>query len=96
MDSLSRISELDNLRMFMADLAMLATVPDQFQAYIKPDKFMALIGTNRQVEYKQFVKTQTELQAEQQASAANRAAEVQQDAAGKVAEAAGTAAVQEK
>jgi len=95
MDSLSRISELDNLRMFMADLAMLQTVPEMFQAAIKPDKFMALIGTNRQVEYTQFVKSPAEMQADAQAAQQQRAQQVQQDAAGKVAEAAGTAAVQE-
>lgn len=92
MDSLSRISELDNLRMFMADLAMLQQVPETFQAAIKPDAFMALIGTNRQVEYKTFVKSPAEQQADQERAMAQRAAQVQQDTAGKVAEAAGTAA----
>jgi hypothetical protein len=95
MDSLSRVSELDNLRMFMADLTMLAQVPETFQAAIHPDKFMALIGTNRQVEYKQFVKTPAEMQADRDAAAAENARLVEQQTAGKVAEAAGTAAVQE-
>jgi len=64
MDSLSRAGELDNLRMFMADLGMLNTVPEDVRAAMKMPDFMRVIGTNRQVDYKQFTKTNEEMQAE--------------------------------
>lgn len=68
MDSLSRAGELDNLRLFMSDLAMLNAVPEDVRAVMKLGEFMRVIGTNRQVEYKQFVKTSAEIAADQQAA----------------------------
>jgi hypothetical protein len=67
MDSLSRASEMDNLRMFLIDLAALNGVPEDVRAYIDKPAYMAVCGKNRQVEYNAFTRTNAEVQAEQQA-----------------------------
>ena len=68
MDSLSRASELDNLRMFLADLGMLQAVPEDVRAIIDMPAFAKVVGTNRSVDYQQFIKTPEQIQAEQQAA----------------------------
>lgn len=65
MDSLSRLGELDNIRLFIADLAMLNGVPEDVRAAIDVPAFASVLGTNRQVEYKKFMKTAAQMQAEQ-------------------------------
>jgi hypothetical protein len=64
MDSLSRIGELDNIRMMISDLAMLNAVPEDIRRAIKPAEFLAVVGTNRQVDFGKFTKTTGELTAE--------------------------------
>ena len=68
MDSLSRAGEMDNLRMFFLDLQMLNTVPEPVLAGIDVPGLMKTIGTNRQVDYKQFTKTADQIAADQQAA----------------------------
>ena len=67
MDSLSRVSELDNIRMFLADMAMLDQIPEDVRAYIDVLGFAAIVGTARNVDYLKFMKTQAQVQQEQQA-----------------------------
>lgn len=66
MDSLSRAGEMDNLRMFFLDLQLLNTVPEDVRAGLDVPGLMEVIGTNRQVEYKKFTKTQEQMQADQE------------------------------
>ena len=94
MDSLSRQGELDNVRMWIGDLAMLDAVPEEIRGVINPLKFAAYLGTNRQVDYAKFLFTQDEIQANQQAQAAQLAQQEQLKASGAVAAEAGKAAVQ--
>lgn len=72
MDSLSRTGELDNIRLFMNDLAMLNNVPEDVRAAIKMSEFASIIGTNRQVEFKKFIKSPQQMAAEQQQAMAQQ------------------------
>lgn len=94
MDSLSRQGELDNVRMWIGDLAMLEAVPEDIRGVIDPLKFAAYLGTNRQVDYNKFLFTQAQLQQRQEQQQQMLAQQEQQKAAGTVAAEAGKAAVQ--
>jgi hypothetical protein len=95
MDSLSRTSELDNIRMWVADMAMLNGIPEDARAVIDIQKFAEVVGTNRQVEYKKFVLTPQQIQAKQEQAMQAQAQMQQNEAAGNVATEAGKAAVQQ-
>ena len=95
MDSLSRAGEMDNLRMFFFDLQMLNTVPEPILAGIDVPGLMKTIGTNRQVDYQSFTKTQDQMAADQQAAMEQqKQMEMNKAGAGAAAEA-GKAAVSE-
>lgn len=96
LDSLSRAGDLDNLRMFVADLQLLQSVPDEMRAVIDPARFAAFIGTRRGVDYEKFLKTPTQIQQEQAAMAQAQQAQVATEAVGAVATEAGKAALQEQ
>lgn len=66
MDSLSRQGELDSLQMFLQYLGLLNTVPEDARQRIDLSALMALIGTNMQVDYKGFLKSEAQLKAEQE------------------------------
>lgn len=68
LDSLSRAGDLDNLRMFISDLALLEGVPEEMRGAIDPIRFAEYIGIRRGVDYTKFVKSNTQMQAEQQAA----------------------------
>lgn len=74
LDSLSRAGDLDNLRMFVADLQMLEGVPEELRGVIDPRSFMTYIGVRRGVDYAAFLKTPEQLQAEQAAAMAQQEA----------------------
>lgn len=96
MDSLSRQGELDNIRMFIGDMSLLDAVPEDFRAAINPLKYAAVIGRARQVDYSQFLYTQAEMQANQDAEMARQQQLEQTKAAGAAAAEAGKAAVQQE
>lgn len=95
MDSLSRQGELDNIRMFISDMAMLDAVPEEFRAAIDPLKFAAVIGTARQVDYSKFLYTQEQMAMRAEQQQKMMVAQEQAKAQGAVAAEAGKAAVQE-
>jgi len=95
MDSLSRTGELDNIRMFLADLGMLNAVPEDVRAAIDIPAFASVIGTNRQVEYQKFIKSAAQMQAERDAAIAQQQALMQQEGEMKAKEAASTQAMKE-
>ncbi len=96
MDSLSRAGEMDNLRLFFMDLQMLNTVPEDIRAGFDVPGLMRTIGTNRQVEYKQFTKTAEQLQADQEAAMKQQQQLEANKAGGVVAAEAGKQAVQQQ
>lgn len=93
MDSLSRTSEMDNMRMFLIDLGALNTVPEDVRVYIDKPAYIGVCGKNRSVEYQAFTKSEAAVQAEmqQQQQAALAAEQAKQQ--GSVQAAVGTAAV---
>lgn len=70
LESLSREGKLDALRIAIADLQMLDTVPQEIRAAFNPLKFAAFIFRNRGVEAEDFLFTQQEMQANQEAQLA--------------------------
>lgn len=66
MDNLSRAGEMDNVRLWIADLAGLEAVPEDIRRVINPLKFAEFCGQNRQVEWSKLCYTDDELQANEQ------------------------------
>lgn len=94
MDSLSRAGEIENVKLFLADLTILNTVPEDMRARIDLPEFAAVIGTNRQVDYKKFIKSEERFRAEQQQAQQAAMQMEQARTQGAVAQAAGKAAVE--
>jgi len=67
MEAMSRAGDLENIHMFIQDLASTAAIPETFQMYMKPDEFLATLGALRNVQYENFLKTSEEVQQEIQA-----------------------------
>lgn len=95
MDSLSRLAELDNYRLFMSDLILLNEVPEDVRGRLKLSAYMAIIGQARQVDYKVIVMSDAEFQAKQDALMQQQQAQIAQEQEGQVAVAAGQQAVKE-
>lgn len=96
MESLSRLGELDAIRMFFSDLQMLQTMPDPVLASLHIPRLMSVLGTARQVDYKKFVKTDAELKADQDAAMAQQKALIEAEARAKTGTAVATQAVKEQ
>lgn len=67
LDSLSRAGEAYNMRLFLSDLGMLNAVPEDVRAAMKPNRFIKRMGSLHSVDYEDFVMTDTELRAAQNA-----------------------------
>lgn len=77
LESLSRNSELDQLRYFFQDLLALADVPEQVAARIDYGNLIATLGAGHGVDYKKFLKDETKVKKEQD-EAMQRAAQMAQ------------------
>lgn len=83
LDSLSRAGDLDNWRMFVSDLSLLNSVPEEVRAAIDPVRLAAYLGVRRGIEYAGFTKStqqmlqeqKTKMQQEQQQMQAQGAAD---------------------
>lgn len=95
MDNLSRAGEMDNLKLWIGDLAALEAIPEDIRRVINPLKFAEYSGLNRQVPWEKLCYTDQELQQQQQALQAQQQQTMQDQANANVAQAAGEAAVQE-
>tara|TARA_R110002020_G_scaffold86439_1_gene213469 strand:- start:232 stop:1809 length:1578 start_codon:yes stop_codon:yes gene_type:complete len=98
LESLSREGQIDNLRLAIGDMQMLEAVPEEIRAGFHPTRFAKFVAANRSVDVKDIMKTEAEIQAEQEAAMA-QAGRMEQQAAGAkaqgaVAEAAGKKAVE--
>lgn len=82
MDSLSRAGEAYNMRLFMTDLAMLNSVPEDVRMGIKKPQFIKQIASFHQVDYQAWVMTPNELAAAQQQEQQNQMALQQQQQEG--------------
>lgn len=95
LESLSREGQLDNLRLALADMQMLDTVPDELRATMNPLLFASFVFTNRGVKLKDFLYTQAEMEANQKAAQEQQQAALDAEAQAKVGQAAGEAAIAE-
>lgn len=68
LEALSRQGDLENLRMWLADLAALATLPPGLQARLRWDKLASELAAPRRVVVAQFFKSDAEIQQEMQAA----------------------------
>ena len=76
LDTLSRLGDIDNYRMMMEDLSAVAALPEVIQQYLDVPKLIAFTGTNRGLDYAQFMKKPEQVQAENEAMQ-EQAAEMQ-------------------
>jgi hypothetical protein len=67
LESLSRLGELDAIRMLLNDLTILNNVPEDVRVEIHMSRFIGLLGTARQVDYLKILKTPDEKAQEQAA-----------------------------
>jgi len=81
-ESLSRNSEHEQMMAFVNDLAMFNNIPEQLLGNIKLNDMAKILATNRGIEHDKFMKTDKEIQREQEAAAKAQADQVQADAAG--------------
>ena len=96
MDSLSRAGEAYNMRLFLADIALLNGVPEDVRMSIKKGAFMKQVGSYHQVPYESFVMTPEEEQAAANAEAERQMALQQQQQDGQMATEAAKVAAQEE
>lgn len=69
LDTLSRLGDLDNYRLFMQDLSLVAALPEHLQAVLDIQGLMIFVGNNRGLDYSKFVKSREVVAAEQEAAA---------------------------
>lgn len=72
LDALSRQGDLDDLKMFLADAAMLNSIPEDVRARLRLDELFAELGAGRRIQAKKFLKTTAEIQQEMQAAKAQQ------------------------
>lgn len=82
MDSLSRAGEAYNMRLFLTDLGLINTVPEDIRATIKKPQFMQQIAQYHQVPYEAWVMTQAEIAQQQAQQQQMLMAQQQQEADG--------------
>lgn len=95
LESLSREGQLDNLRLAIQDMTMLDQVPDEIKGTINPLLFASFVFTNRGVRLKDFMYTQAEITANQEAAQAAQEREMNMQAQANVAEEGGKQAMQQ-
>jgi hypothetical protein len=79
MESLSRNGDLENMQLFIADLANTANIPERFQRRLDESKFISTIGALRNVEYESFLKSDEQVEQEDQLAMQQQAALLQAD-----------------
>jgi hypothetical protein len=89
LDALSRSGDLEALKLWLADMAGLATLPEALQGTLKMDRIAADLASARRISVSAYMKSPQELQAEmqqqQQAMAQSQATEAGINAAGEAA-----------
>lgn len=94
MDSLSRTGELDNARLWLAEMTNLNNVPEDVRAYIDIPGWMSFVGVNRQVDYEKFTKSEDRVNQERQQAMQMQMQMQAQEQQGQVSAAAGKAAIE--
>ncbi len=86
LESLSRNSELDNFRAFMQDMIVLSDVPDEVKIWMNFEDVIATLGAGHGVDYKKFLNTKEQVEAEREAMMQRQAQQAGEEA-GAVAQA---------
>lgn len=94
LESLSREGQLDSLRLAVADLQMLNEVPEDVRAAINPRLFAEFVFTNRGVKLVEFVYTEDQMKANQEAQMRQQEQLLAAQVTANVAQAAGTKAAE--
>lgn len=98
LESMSREGQIDNLRLAIGDMQMLEGVPEEIRGAFHPLRFAKFIAANRSVDVMDFLKTEQEIAADneaaQQREVQMRQAEAGAKAQGEVAAAQGKAAIE--
>lgn len=89
LDTLSRMGDLDNFRMFTQDLSLIAAMPEAVQARLKVGNLMTWVGNNRGLDYATFIKTEDEIRQEQEQALQQQQQLQQQETANQMAQDAG-------
>lgn len=79
-ESLSRNSELSDLRAFFTDLGALADLPDEIKARLKFGEVIAVLGAGHGVDYDKWLKDEATVKKEQEALAKAEAAQAGMEA----------------
>lgn len=77
MEAMSRSGDLENMQLFLQDLASTGTIPERFQVYLNEAGLIATLGALRNVQYSKFLKSPEEV-AQEQAAAQQQAMQMQQ------------------
>jgi hypothetical protein len=94
MDSLSRVGEMQMIRIWLQDLALLATVPEDVRAWIKSGEFASYSALQRGVDHGVFVMTVPEMEEKIAKQMEAEKQRMDDEAAAKSQEQAGAAAAQ--
>lgn len=92
LDALSRGGDLENLKLFLADVAGLGTLPPQVLGVLKVEPLLAAFATARRIKPSDFVKGQEEQQADADAQQQREQEQMAAQAGANVAQAEGEAA----
>lgn len=93
MDTLSRVGEMENIRLWIADMAGLEAIPEDIRRVINPLKYAEYSGRNRQVPWEQLTYTDEELQQQVQQAMQMQQQQMNAQANANVSQKAGEAAV---
>lgn len=96
LDTLSRLGDIDNFRMFMDDLSIVNNVPEGVLPWINVPRLMAFAGTNRGVDYSKFTNTPDEVAANQQRQLDMQKGMMREETGNKLAQDAGKAIINEE
>lgn len=96
LDNLSRAGEMDNLRLWVGDLAMLEAIPEDIRRVINPLKYAGMCGRNRQVDWETICFSDQELAEQQEREMQQQQAMMQAQATANVQQKAGEAAVEQE
>lgn len=96
LESLSRAGEMENLHLWIQDLAVLNGVPEEFRQALDPSSYAKFTASRRGVEYTSFLKSQADMLAEQEAALRQQQQAMTMQTQANVAEEAGKQAVQQE
>jgi hypothetical protein len=85
LDALSRNADLENVRLFVSDIAMIGTLPEPVQRVVKLDNIVATLAVGRNLDPKQYVKNADERAQDDAAQQQQMQDQVATEAGGQIA-----------